>query len=63
MVVELQGIVSHIDLERGRAFLDQGGQILTHGLFSRVGNDQVKTIVDVGLGRGTGAVIIDNFAQ
>ena len=62
-VIELELVVGGVDLERGVAFADQIGQVVLQGLGCGVRDDQVKAVVDDGLGAGTGVVIAHHFGE
>ena len=62
-VRELHVVVGHIDLERGVAVGDQGGEVLAHDLFVGVGQDHVEGIVDQRLALGTLVVLVHRVAQ
>ena len=62
-VVERQQIIGHVDLERGVAVADQRRQFLAHDLLGRVGDDQVKGVVDDRLRTGGRVVLLDDLAQ
>ena len=62
-VVELQEVVGHVDLERGVAVLDQGRQFLAHDVGGRIGDDQVKGVVDDRLGPRRRVVVLHHLAQ
>ena len=62
-VVELEVVVSHVDLERGVALADQCGQLLAQHLGRRVADDQVKAVVHMRLTVGAPVVVLDRGAQ
>ena len=62
-VIELEQVIGHVDLERGVAVADQRRQFLAHHLLGRVGDDQMKRIIDHRLGPGRLVVLLDDPAQ
>ena len=62
-VIELELVVGGVHLERGVAFADQVGQVVVQGLGRGVRHDQVKAVVDDGLGAGTGVVVAHHFGE
>ena len=62
-VVQLQQVVGHVHLERGVPVADQRRQFLAHDLLRRVGNDQVKGVVDDRLRAGGLVVFLDDLPQ
>ena len=62
-VVELQGLVGHVDLERRVTLSDQRGQLAAQHVLGGIGNDQVKRVVDDGLPRRAAMVILDGGAH
>ena len=63
VVVEAQGLVGHVHLERGVAVADEGGKLLAEHLLRRVGDDEVEGVVHHRLGAGARVVVLDHFAQ
>ena len=63
IVVELQALVGHVDLEGGIAVLDQGRQLLAQHLLARVRDDQVEGVVDHRLRPGERVIVGDRLAQ
>src|SRR5258708_3275192 len=62
-VVELEGVVSHIDLERRVAFFDQLRQLFMEHVRCRIGDDQMKRVVDDRAAIGAPVVELDRRAQ
>ncbi len=62
-VIQLQQIVGHVDLERGVAVADQSRKLLAHDLLGRVGDDQMKGVVDDRLGAGRFVIFLHYLAQ
>ena len=62
-VGQLHVVVGHVDLERGVAVGDQGGEILAHDLLAGVGQDHVEGVVDQRLALGALVVLVDRVAQ
>jgi hypothetical protein len=62
-IVELEGVVGHINLERGVAVANQRRQFLAQHLLGRIGDDQMDRVVDHRLALGAGPVGLDHLAQ
>jgi hypothetical protein len=62
-VVELQLVIGHVDLERSVAVAHQGRQLLPQHLLGRVGDDQVKGVVDHRLALAAAMIILHRRAQ
>ncbi len=58
-VGELDVVVGHVDLERGVALGDQGGEILAHDLLAGVGQDHMEGVVDQRLAVGALVIAVD----
>ena len=63
MVIQAQGIVGHVYLERRIAVFYQGGKFLTEHLFAGIGNDQVEGVIDHRLGIGACVIVLHYVAQ
>ena len=62
-VGQLHVVVGHVDLERGVAVGDQGGEILAHDLLAGVGQDHMEGVVDQRLALGALVILVDRVAQ
>ncbi len=62
-VVDFQAIISHEDLDRTMAPLDQRGQIHFQRFLGRIGDDHVKGIVDHGALPGERMIILQHLRQ
>ena len=63
LVPDAKPVVGHVDLERGDPLRDQPRQILLERLLGRVGDDQVKRVVDDRLVAGPAVIVIDDGAE
>ena len=62
-IAELHVVVGHVDLERGVAVGDQGGEILAHDLVAGVRQDHVEGVVDQRFALGALVIFVDRVAQ
>ena len=62
-VAQLERVVGHVDLERCVAVADERGQLLTQNLRRRIGDDEVKRVIDEGLAIGAAMIVGDRFAE
>ena len=62
-VVELQVVVRHVDLERGVAVADEGGELLAADLRVGVGHDEVEGVVDDGAPVGAPVIVVHRPAE
>ena len=63
VVVELEPVVGHVHLERRVAVLDERRKLLAQDLGGGVGDDEMKGVVDDGLGARAAVVRLDHLAQ
>ena len=63
MVAQHQGLVGHVDLDRGVTLLDQRRHFLAEHLGRGIGDDQVDGVVDDRLADGLPAIRFDGGAQ
>ena len=58
-IAQLERLVRHVDLERGVALANHGGQFVAQDGFGRIRDDEMKAVVDHGLVQGPPVIVVD----
>ena len=63
LVVDLDQIIGHEDLDRGVALPDQLGQVLLDRLLVGIGDDHVESVIDQRAALRQRGIVVDDLSQ